>query len=152
MRVTGLALSVAVLWVGAVACGGNSASQTAEQQPSAGAGVNLSGSAGAGVAGKPSQGGAASGGAGGTAGTAGQRPQSGCPMDLGSWTIETCGPIPAAPMPQATSGGAAGEGGGSGEGGAAEPVCPPAAFPGPFDPPPVLKGNQCCYYRTQICG
>jgi len=160
MRFTSLALGVGVVWAGAVACGGNSASRPAEEQPSAGAGVNQSGSASAGVAGKQGQGGAAGGGSPGTAGTGvtagtgGQRPQSGCPGDLGSWTVETCFPLSAAPTQPpaggAAAGGAAGEGG---ESGAAEPVCPPRSLPsaGP-SPPPVLKGNQCCYYQTQICG
>lgn len=155
MGLNTLATGVGVLLVGATACGGNSAQQPATEQPSASAGASVSGSAGAGASGKPSQGGAGSGGVAGTAGTAGRSPQSGCPMDLGSWTVETCYPISNAPgeRPSAEggshAGGAAGEGG---EGGSADPTCPPPLVQSPFDSPPMRKGDQCCYFHTQICG
>jgi hypothetical protein len=84
-------------------------------------------------------------------------------MDLSSWTVEICYPVPVVPVEQpvaaggSSAGGAAGGEGGAagGEGGAAgeaAPVCPPPAFPQPFDSLPVQKGNQCCYNHTQICG
>lgn len=160
MRFTGWALGVGVVCVAVVACGGNSESQPAAQPSSAGASTNQSGSASAGASGKQSQGGGASGGVGGTAGTGGRPPQSGCPMDLGSWTVETCVPIPTVPVQQPSAGGA-GSGGESaggapgegGEGGASAPVCPPMpTFSPAYNPPPQLKGNLCCYYQTMICG
>lgn len=82
-------------------------------------------------------------------------------MDLSSWTIETCVPIPVVPVVQPASGGAGsgGEpsGGAAGEGGdsgATAPVCPPMPTFSQtgFNPPPQVKGNQCCYYQTMICG